>query len=125
MGNRGGRRRRKSRKPRTMDLRLWLWSRTTSRPVAANRIQGKKVVRDWGAALRGSSEQSPRTIVVGVWVEIVRGSFPHSRAGRSMVRGKARGKGIPLMVNAFRGIKTDLIVHIPSREVKFGLPDRR
>ncbi len=75
-------------KPRTTDLRPWLWSRTTSRPVAANRIQGKKVVRDWGAALRGSSEHSPRTRGVVSEARLVRGSFPHSRARRSVVRGK-------------------------------------
>ena len=36
-----------------------------------------------------SSEHSPRTIVVGVWVEIVRGSSLHSHAALSVVRGKA------------------------------------
>ncbi len=53
-------------KPRTTDLRPWLW----------------------GAALAGSSEHSPRTIMVWVGVEIVRGSSPRSRTGRSVVRGK-------------------------------------
>ncbi len=43
-----------------------------------------------------------------------------NRGGRRRRKSrKARGKEIPLMVNAFRGIKIDLIVHIPSLDVKF------
>ncbi len=34
------------------------------------------MVRDWGTALAGTPEHSPRTIVVGDGVEIVRGSSP-------------------------------------------------
>ena len=64
-------------KPRTTDLRPWLW----------------------GAALRGSPEHSPRTIVFGVWAEIVRGLSSHSRAGRSVVRGKQPDTNDPILYN--------------------------
>jgi len=60
-------------KPRTTDLRPWLW----------------------GATLTGRSEHSSRTIVVGVGIEIVRGSSLHLRTGRSVVRGKSSSLAKP------------------------------
>jgi len=59
-------------KPRTTDLRPWLW----------------------GTALRGTSEHSPRSENLRSLVFVLplrvsdRGSSPHSRTGRSVVRGK-------------------------------------
>ncbi len=41
----------------------------------------------------------PRTYIRGVGVEIVRGSSSHSRAGRSVVRGKSHNQDI---TNGFR-----------------------
>lgn len=50
-----------------------IWDRTLNFGFA---VLSKKVVRDWGAALRESSEHSS----------------PHSHAGRSVIRGKAGKK---------------------------------
>ncbi len=61
-----------SSKPRTTDLRPWLW----------------------GAAFRGSPEHSPRSNRAGsgthrfLTTELERGSSPRLRTGRSVVRGK-------------------------------------
>ena len=63
------------RKPRTTDLRPWLW----------------------GASLRGSSEHSPREIAVRGVHKVVtekiisQGESPDSRPERSVVRGKRLG----------------------------------
>ena len=51
-----------------------------------------------GASLRESSEHSPRTIGVGVWVEIVRGLSPDSHPGHSVVRGNRMLKVLPLLL---------------------------
>ena len=82
----------------------------------------------WGDALGRNSEQSPRTIMVWVGVEIVRGSSPHSStwvlwygANSSSPRSDAYQGKFPGLINVGMGLSTHQVLDsyiIRARDMK-------